>query len=192
MEEAQTESSASLRVTLGSAHGHYGTHPQPHRRRRAASAARSFELSCADRSPGRPASLRANREGGRRAGVSGRCESERRRHKRGRATNQQRRRWAHPRPAAATPPRRGGSQQVGDAAAAGRRRLQRRMLTAAATRPRWPEPLNTGGRQRRRPVGARSIRKAKARAEPAARVAASAGGGRGGGGGGGGGRRRQS
>ena len=74
-------------------------------------------------------------------------------------------------------PRAGGSQQVGDAAAAGRRRLQRRMLTAAATRPRWPEPLNTGGRQRRRPVGARSIRKAKARAEPAARVAASAGGG---------------
>ena len=69
MEEAQTESSASLRVTLGSAHGHYGTHPQPHRRRRAASAARSFELSCADRSPGRPASLRANREGGRRAGA---------------------------------------------------------------------------------------------------------------------------
>ena len=76
-------------------------------------------------------------------------------------------------------PRAGGSQQVGDAAAAGRRRLQRRMLPAAATRPRWPEPLNTGGRQRRRPVGARSIRKAKARAEPAARVAASAGGGRG-------------
>jgi hypothetical protein len=65
-------------------------------------------------------------------------------------------------------PRAGGSQQVGDAAAAGRRRLQRRMLPAAATRPRWPEPLNTGGRQRRRPVGARSIRKAKARAEPAA------------------------